>query len=508
MFSAAAANLGLLLVEVMSASRLASADRYVRDTVSLWGSLAIVGLPLWLVHWLWTERTARSDPRERASTLRRLYLYIVLAGASVVIGTSTAAILQMVFAAAVGNFSEPASPLLADIARQLPFTCVAAVVWFAHWRVTAAERALEGVGERDISATLRRWYLYGGAFVGLVVLLSGVQRVLDLLWGSVAALDERPLRALPDPASAALVGLGVWLALWIVLPSRLTEDAGRDDGVGVLRSVYLFLGLAVGVVGALLGVSQLLYYALGRLLGEDHPGGVGGNILQAAAGPASIAIVYGAGWAYQRRAVRRQASVFREAPRQAGIRRLYTHLVALLALVVLAAGVGGLLWTLGDVIVLGRFDRDLVALFSTMAIVGLPVWIWHWRPAPPSADESHSLARRLYVYFSLIFATLTLVGGVAAVIYRLIGLALGEPAVVQLQTDVAHAVAIASLAAAIAGYHWRVLRGDSRRVQPIEAAEPAPAPTRAVVEIQATDAEALSQALSALRATGVDVKVH
>jgi hypothetical protein len=29
-----------------------------------------------------------------------------------------------------------------------------------------------------------------------------------------------------------------------------------------------------------------------------------------------------------------------------------------------------------------------------------------------------------------------------------------------------------------------------------------------VVEIQATDAEALSQALSALRATGVDVKVH
>jgi hypothetical protein len=482
----------------------------VRDTVSLWGALAIVGLPVWLLHWLWMERTARSDPRERASTLRRLYLYVVLAGASVVIAIMTAAILRIAFAELIGT-SMGGWPLI-DIARQLPFTCVASAVWLVHWRVTAAERALDGVGERGGSATLRRWYLYGGAFGGLVVLLMGAQHVLDTLWISAASLDGRALRALPDSAAGALVGLGVWLALWIVLPSRLTQEARRDDSVGVLRSVYLFFGLAVGVVGALLGASQLLYYALGRLLGVEHPGGVGGNILEAAAGPASSVIVYGAAWAYQRRAVSRQASLFTEAPRQAGIRRLYTHLVALLAMSVLASGVGGLLWILGDAVVLGRFEHDLVALFSTMAIVGLPVWIWHWRPTPASAGESQSLARRLYVYFSLIFATLPLVGGVAAVIYRLIGLALGEPASVQLQTDVAHAIAIASLAAAIAGYHWRVLRADTRRAQPVAVADTAPAPVAApvlaVVEILAADAETLSRALSALRSAGVDVKVR
>src|SRR6202011_2342905 len=39
-----------------------------------------------------------------------------------------------------------------------------------------------------------------------------------------------------------------------------------------------------------------------------------------------------------------------EALRQAGVGRLYTYLVALVALGVLATGVAGLLWTLGDVV--------------------------------------------------------------------------------------------------------------------------------------------------------------
>src|SRR5262249_57937990 len=126
--------------------------------------------------------------------------------------------------------------------------------------------------------------------------------------------------------------------------------AGRGEGTAVLRSVYLFLALAVAVVGSLFGVSQLLYYAVGRLLGVDRPGGVGGDLLQAAAGPASVAIVYGAAWAYQRVAVRRQAAAYAEAPRQAGIRRLYTYLVRLVSLAGLAAGVAGLLWALGDLL--------------------------------------------------------------------------------------------------------------------------------------------------------------
>jgi len=73
--------------------------------------------------------------------------------------------------------------------------------------------------------------------------------------------------------------------------------------------VYLFLGLVLTVSRALFGASQVLYYALGRLLGVDAAGGVSGGLLQAAAEPASVLLVYGVGWAYGRHAVRRQARV-------------------------------------------------------------------------------------------------------------------------------------------------------------------------------------------------------
>ena len=282
----------------------------------------------------------------------------------------------------------------------------------------------------------------------------------------------------PDPTATALVGLGVWLVHWVVLPARLPEDSRQQDGLSVLRSVYLFLALAFGVVGTLVGISQLLYYAVGRLLGVDRPGGVGGDLLQAAAGPASIALVYGAAWAYQRHALGRQAAIFDESPRQAGIRRLYMYLVSLVALGALAFGLAGLLWTLVDVLFSpgaanGDYWRERVALFATVSIVGLPVWVLHWRPHAPTPAEAHSLARRLYVYLSLIAAMLTLIGSLAGALYRLIGLGLGESFSSDIATDLAHALGVACVGGVVAAYHWQVLRADARQMRPGDAECPA-----------------------------------
>jgi hypothetical protein len=458
-----------------------------------------------LVHWWWIQRSARSDERERASTLRRLYLYLVLASAMLIAASSADDSLRQAVGALTGVVA--INPWL-NVLRGLPFTAIGLVVWLGHWRLVQRDRV--AVGERGGSATLRRWYLYGVAFVGLVVLLAGAQGLAETLWHAAATQPAASaLASLPPGAAGALVGLVVWLAHWVILPARVSEVARRDDGVSVLRSVYLFLALAVGVAGTLAGLSQLLYYAVGRLLGVDHPGGVGGNLLQAAAGPASIALVYGAAWAYQRHALRRQANVFSEAPRQAGIRRLYTYLVSLLALAVLASGVAGLLWTLGDVLfnapaaTSGDGWRGQVALFSTLAIVGLPVWLLHWRPTPAQDLESASLARRLYLYLSLIGAMLTLIGSLAAALYRLIGLGLGDTSRVSVLTDLAHALAVAAVAAMVAVYHWRVLRADARRT----VAEVGPTEAKVVVELRATDPAVLEQALAALQAGGVQVKV-
>jgi Domain of unknown function (DUF5671) len=504
MWSIAVANLAQVLIDLALQSSAVRAEGYVRDTISLNAAAALVGLPAWLVHWWWIQRSARSDPRERASTLRRLYVYLVLASAMLIAASSASDALRQAFGAIAGIV--PTNAWL-NVLRPLPFTAIGLVVWLGHWRV--AQRDHVAVGENGGSASLRRWYLYGVAFVGLLVLLTGAQALAETLWHAAAQPARSTLASLPPGAAGALVGLAVWLAHSVLLPARMPDVARRDDGPSVLRSVYLFLALAVGVAGTLAGLSQLLYYAVGRLFGVDHPGGVGGDLRQAAAGPASIALVYGAAWAYQRDALRRQASAFSEAPRQAGIRRLYTSVVSLLALAVLASGIAGLLWTLGDVLfnapaaTTGDGWRGQVALFSTVAIVGLPVWLFHWRPIPAEDAESASLARRLYLYLSLIGAMLTLIGSLAAALYRVIGLGLGDTSRVSVLTDLAHALAVALVATIVAVYHWRVLRADARRTE----AEVAPAEARLVVELRAADPAGLEQALSALQASGVQVKV-
>jgi hypothetical protein len=246
---------------------------------------------------------------------------------------------------------------------------------------------------------------------------------------------------------------------------------------------------------------------------------VGGDLLSAAAGPASAAIVYGVAWAYQRQAVRRQATAFVEAPRQAGIRRLYTYVIALVALAVLTSGVAGLLWTLCDFLfapgaTTGDFWRERVALFATLALVGLPVWVLHWHPTAGTADEAHSLARRLYVYLSLIAAMLTVIAAMAGVVYRLLGLVLGGSFGQDVATDLAHAIALASVAALVAVYHWRALRADARVAEPLHVEAPvAVSPERArvaataLVEIHAADAESLGRALATLRDSGMEIRV-
>jgi hypothetical protein len=56
-------------------------------------------------------------------------------------------------------------------------------------------------------------------------------------------------------------------------------------------------------------------------------------------------------------------------------------------------GVTGLLWMLGDAIthapdtVGAMWWRDRLSLFTTLPIVGLPVWLLHWRARPRLAVD-------------------------------------------------------------------------------------------------------------------------
>ena len=138
-----------------------------------------------------------------------------------------------------------------------------------------------------------------------------------------------------------MIGLALWLPHWQGDAVGHTAQTAEQDRRSILRHLYLFLALGVSVATTIYGASQLLFYALGRVLGVERPGGVGGSLLLAMAGPVSLAAVFGLSWLYHRRAIAAQALAQAELPRQAGVRRLYVYLVALVALIAFTTGAGG-----------------------------------------------------------------------------------------------------------------------------------------------------------------------
>jgi hypothetical protein len=366
-------------------------------------------------------------------------------------------------------------------------------------------------------------------------LLTNAARVLRFTWEAVAGLFDagvivQPTAGFAGPAATALVSLLLWVGhwrLWAVggtspprdVPAGAADSSVHDaaavdvdvqDARSVLRPVYLFLSLGVAVALTLTAAAQMLFYALGRLLGVTRPGGVGGSLIVALAGPVSTLVVYGAAWLYHRSALAAQARAQAELPRQAGVRRLYVYLLALVALAVLSTGAGGALWTIADLATNAprtidpeTWWREQISLYVTLLIVGLPVWLLHWRPvaAPHAAPaEARSLARRLYLYLTLLAGVLALLGAGAVAAKQLLDLVLGATATASAVTNLARALAVAAVAAVVVVYHQRVLRADTAAAP---TAPPDTAPTETGKESEDAGPAAGSTVPDAALAFGV-----
>jgi hypothetical protein len=98
--------------------------------------------------------------------------------------------------------------------------------------------------------------------------------------------------------------------------------------------------------------------------------------------------------------------------------------------------------------------------------VGLPVWLLHWGPVASARgrawteDEPRSLARRLYLYVALLAGVLILLGSGAVAARQVLDLLLGAAATGSAVTNLARALAVATVSAVVVFYHQRVLRAD------------------------------------------------
>jgi len=486
-------------------------DPYAQDSrtqLAIYTAMTVVALPVWGAHFFFARRFAMRDPAERASAIRRMYFYFACLAASigalVSLAITAADLLRPLIDTCATVVKQPQlqEPDFAIPCRSNPdwlatsqagwIAVVFVVIWAFHFRIAAQDRA--AVGEAGASATLRRWYMYVVLLAGLLAMLSGASALIELAWLKAWHSSLGDYRYMGDPAGLFLAGLVVWG----FHARTIAQHHVSDDRHSTLRALTGFIAVGVSILTALIAASQILYFGLARALGVAHPVGVAGDdIVAALAVPGSQVLVYGIAWFFVRRRLAQDARA-QEADRQAGIRRLYTNLAALVSLGAWATGAGGLLWTLAEqleapIIGVKAGDwKDPVSLWVTLLVVGAAVWIAHWRPSPWAADRQ-SLSRRLYVWAALLASVLVILGAGVGMLNALLQQVfsahpkLNDPG----NLDFGHYLAVIIVAAVVGLYHWRVLRADAAARPPKVAVEQAPAVVAVAapvsVPVQATE---------------------
>lgn len=471
----------------------------------------VVGLVVWGVHFWFARRYAHRDPAERASAIRRLYVYwaclVMSIGAVIALDNAIASYLRSVLdcSSATPIAYRPFdcgaySGGLLPAAQRAWIAVVLGAFWALHYRIAARDRG--AVGEQGRSASLRRWYMYPALLVGLLTMLSGAASLIMLIWLRLvnSTLGADQYRYIGDATGLLVAGL----ALWGFHARVLAKSYIDDDRKSTLRTLEGFVAVAVCMVFALIGAAQILYYALARLLGVSNPGNVGNDVVAAMAAPVSVLVVYGAAWFLLRRRLARDTGSH-EVDRQAGVRRLYTNLAALVSMAALGTGAAGVLWNLAEQIeapligVTATDWRDPISFWATLFVVGVVVWLAHWRHAPWPGDRQ-SLSRRLYVWAALLVTVLAVLGsgiGILNVVLQQVFSA--TPRLNSTSNlDFGHYLAVLVVAVLIGIYHWRVLRADAvarpakHEVEPARVIVGTPAVDSTIATTPATSTSASS----------------
>jgi hypothetical protein len=237
-----------------------SADAQLRfDLVNALPSI-VTGLVLWLAAWIPAQRAvARAGDVERASPLRKLAIYLVIAVSALVVLFGITTVIGSVLARALGERISDT-----DLGRQIGspgiFALVFGAVWWYHRRVVEGEATRETEAGR--AAAIRRAYYYLIAAIGLGMAAIGAAGAIGAIGSGAMGLMRHDARETATYVALVLVGGPAWAFHWRTQQRRLDDEERRS----LQRRVYLYLAI-LGSVGAVLVFgSALLFNFLKALL--------------------------------------------------------------------------------------------------------------------------------------------------------------------------------------------------------------------------------------------------
>ncbi|MCI0550178.1 MAG: DUF5671 domain-containing protein [Anaerolineae bacterium] len=437
-------------------------------------ALILVGVPIFLIHWLWAQRASSSDPEEKSATLRAVFLYAILLGTLIPVVQNLLAFIDRALIQATGLEVERAFRAFSEqtLADNFIAILMNGVVAAYFWNILHGEWAT--LNDKENFSEVRRLYRYIWMLYGLLMTVFGAQQILRYLFyipGDV--LGELGREVVVNGAALIIVGTPVWAYSWRVIQDSLSDPAEMGS---TLRLGILYLLALGGVITVITTAWSIVNTLLLLLLGQDL---TFSDVMQRIGGPVSIAVPLGAVWAYYGHWLNRHIEAVGDVVRQAGMKRLYNYILSFIGLVVSFVGVATLLsFTIdmitGSGIVLSDGFRSSLASSISSLIVGVPLWLRTWRPMQAEAlltgDSStgselgdharRSVVRKMYLYLVLF---VSVIGGMATavgLVYQLIIVVLEGVTGSDFANNLLNLVQLLFLFGVVLLYHLNVLRAD------------------------------------------------
>lgn len=311
----ALASLGSIVTSAFGGYAFEGDVVYGRYSLIEQAIMAIAWGLVWLGHWWYSTRLARSSDwrgvDERMSRTRLAAFFTIIVAAFVATLGDVADVISSAIRVVVPEPGVPGDGDLRFVFASLISAVAWGIVWYAHMRALRREpaatdplRALhqERLVSHGISAAALAIGAAGaGWLLGLALdVVLGGQRTT----GDAGSLRYEFSQWLP----VAVLGLGAWAWFWRGVVARRRADPS-GEAHSTIRRTFLYLTLGVGLVVALASAAVILYRFVGIVVGA----GIGGNLVSDLSTPLGTLITAGAVLLYHGLALRGDQRLVAEA---------------------------------------------------------------------------------------------------------------------------------------------------------------------------------------------------
>ncbi len=430
-------------------------------------ALVVVGVPIFLIHWLWAQRVSGRDEEEKTASLRAIFLYGVLIGTLIPVIQNLLAFINRTF---LQVFHLSAERALVGGLQTWPDNLIAilmnGVIAIYFWNILRGE--WKTLPSKENFADVRRLYRYVWVLYGLLMMIFGAQQALNYIFfvpGSV--LGERTSETLINGIALLVIGTPVWFYSWRVIQDSLADAAEKESN---LRLGFLYILALGGVITVLTTAAMIVNIVITKILGADM---ATADFIHQIGGPISIGLPLGVVWAYYGHWLNRHIDSIGDPVRQAAMKRVYFYILSALGLGGAFIGVAALinfmidLLTGGSLILTDTLRSNLATALSLIA-AWLPLWVMTWRPMQREAlaegdmaeHARRSVVRKAYLYLALFAGVIGGMSAAVALVFQLLNALLGGKTDATFLSTVLNDLQLLVLFIILLIYHLLVLRRD------------------------------------------------